>query len=310
MGAIGDRAGDRYGVVTSEDLADLGVSRAAQCRWTARGYLRRQYPGVFAVGWGELTVRGQWLAAVLSFRGGAFLSHRSAAELWGFGPPRLPIELTVARGMGGGRARCRVHESRHLAAEDVTIRERIPVTTVARTLIDLAPRGSRPRGRELIRIEDMAVAAIRKGMTTLDALRDMAVRGQSRPGASAFRAMVARLDPEMLATRSHGERLLRRIVRRWNLPAFESNATICGYEVDALWRAERQIVELDGRAYHSDAESFERDRRRDATLQRAGYSVLRISYRMVRDEPEAVADTLRTILAAAAAAGPRRRRNP
>jgi very-short-patch-repair endonuclease len=98
-------------------------------------------------------------------------------------------------------------------------------------------------------------------------------------------------------TRSALERRFVEFCREQNLPAPVLNAAVAGFQVDAIWPGERLIVELDGFAFHRTRGSFERDRIRDADLQLAGYRVLRITSRRLEREPEAVARTLRSLLA-------------
>ena len=98
-------------------------------------------------------------------------------------------------------------------------------------------------------------------------------------------------------TRSKAERALLDLVTRGGLPRPQTNVRVVGHEVDTLWRSERLIVEVDGYAYHSHREAFERDRRRDAELQAAGYRVLRVTWRRIASEPESLLVTLAQALA-------------
>ncbi len=88
------------------------------------------------------------------------------------------------------------------------------------------------------------------------------------------------------------------LIRAARLPAPRTNAHVNGYEVDLLWPEQRLIVEVDGFAFHSTRKAFERDRARDAQLQAAGYRVLRITWRQIQDEPEALIATLAVSLQA------------
>ena len=101
-------------------------------------------------------------------------------------------------------------------------------------------------------------------------------------------------EPEF--TRSEGERRLRPLCKAANLPAPRMNARVAGHEVDAYWPAQRLIVEIDGYRYHGTRRAFERDRRKDAELQAAGYRVVRITYRRLRHEPYSVTAQLGALL--------------
>jgi very-short-patch-repair endonuclease len=111
---------------------------------------------------------------------------------------------------------------------------------------------------------------------------------------------VTRTEPRL--TRSEAERRLLELSRDARLPEPETNATVLGYEVDFLWREQRLIVEVDGFAFHSTRAAFERDRRRDALLQDAGFRVLRVTWGQIADEPVALAVMLARATASAAAA--------
>lgn len=147
----------------------------------------------------------------------------------------------------------------------------ITVTTPGRTLLDLAG------------IVDDAVL--------VRAANEARLAG--RLPADEFAAMVKRmpgrlervLAPKAAPTRSVFEDAFLRFVRRHGLPLPEVNQRVAGHEVDMLWRRERLIVELDGRAYH-DNHAFERDRERDAELQLAGERVLRVTNRQLEGAPE------------------------
>jgi len=92
------------------------------------------------------------------------------------------------------------------------------------------------------------------------------------------------------------------LIRAARLPAPLTNTKIGAYEVDFLWPAERLVVEVDGFAFHGPRAAFERDRRRDAELQALGYRVLRITWRRLVEEPEAVVALIAAALSAARSA--------
>lgn len=106
-------------------------------------------------------------------------------------------------------------------------------------------------------------------------------------GAGALRGLVGRQDGPSL-TRSEAEELLLGLVRRAQLPNPRANALVGRYEVDMLWRSEGLAVEVEGYAFHSSPRAFERDRRRDAELPAAGLRLLRVTWRQIVDEPEAL----------------------
>jgi hypothetical protein len=218
------------------------------------------------------------MAAVLACGPEAALSHRSAAALWPMGVRwRIPVEVSAptAHGIPGVLAhRCRVLEA--------TREFGIPVTTPVRTLFDLAGT-----------VDDaMLIRAVNEAR--------LAGRLPPHDFAALVERMPRRLErllaPHGAPTRSIFEDEFLRFVRRYGLPLPEVNQRVAGHEVDMLWRRERLIVELDGRAYH-DEHAFERDRERDADLQVAGHRVVRVTWARLTGAPAREAVRLASMLA-------------
>jgi very-short-patch-repair endonuclease len=278
----------QHGVVTRPQLMDTGLTDQGIGRRVEEGWLHRVHQGVYAVGRPTLTLEGRFIAAVLSCGPGAALSHIAAAILWGLLKERGPrIDVTVPR---GGQRRRRgvviVHRSA-LPEADITTNDGIPVTTPARTLIDLADVLTR---RQLERALDEA-AYLRLDLSGL----------QPRPGrrgSGVLASVLAEHLPGTTRTRSELEERMLNLCDRFRLPTPEVNAAIEGYEVDFLWRSQRLIVETDGWAAHGTRRAFERDRRRDADLTAAGWRVVRISYARLEREPEWVAERIAKALRA------------
>jgi hypothetical protein len=166
---------------------------------------------------------------------------------------------------------------------------------VARTLVDLAEViGARPLERALDQAEVLRLFDAR-------AIEDILGRSHGRPGAAALRTALVRHDPGATLTRSELEERFLAICAEAALPRPAVNATLLldegAIEVDFLWRAERLIVETDGRAAHGTSAAFEADRERDRRLLLAGWDVVRWTWRAVTARPGEVAATLRTLLA-------------
>jgi hypothetical protein len=201
------------------------------------------------------------------------------------------IEVTSPR--AGGIA-LRSVKARHgdLAPADVTSRHRIPITTVARTMLDIAETGP---PRELDRALDEAIRLRRFRWRDLDELR---ARAHGRRGLKPLTAALQALEPARARTKSDLEIEGLSLIHGFDLPPAEVNRRLLGYEVDLLWRDRRVVVELDSHRFHSTPSEFERDRRRDADLQAAGFRVLRFTWRQVTGQPGWVADRIRATLAA------------
>ena len=232
------------------------------------------------------------MAAVLACGEGAVLSHRTAAAQWGLRRSSgARIDVTVSR-TGRRLSGITIHRTRHLPPHHVTSLDGIPVTSVARTLLDLS---AVVRPAELERaIEE----AERLRIFDLTALNEVIEAGRGRHGRSTLMAAVQEATaPE--PTREELEARFRTLCRAHGIPLPAVNTWVEGFEVDACWQHERLIVELDGWEFHRTRAAFERDRRRDAVLQLAGYRVLRVSWRRLQDEPAEVANTVHTLLQAA-----------
>jgi very-short-patch-repair endonuclease len=283
-------AARQHGVVTRRQLHALGLDDSSIARRKSTARLHQLHRNVYAVGRTDLTTEGRYLTAVLAYGNRAVLSHRSAAVLWRICPECGPrIDVTVPS--GGSRARrppIVVHRS-PLGASDRMVRERIPVTTPARTIIDLADCSSR---RELERAIDEALY-LHLDLTSV----------QPFPGRKGAGLLAEVLDTHAggtTRTRSDFEELLLALCDGQALPRPLVNQLISGYEVDFVWPEARLIVEADGWSVHRRRSAFERDRRRDAALQVAGWRVIRITWRRLISEPELVARQLAQLLRGAA----------
>jgi very-short-patch-repair endonuclease len=234
------------------------------------------------------------MAAVLASGPGAVLSHRSAAALWGIrSNASSSIEVTVPR-RSDFRGRIRRH-SASLPADEMTIYEGIPVTTVPRTIFDLATVSS----------EQGVEAALRESeyLQLYDrlSLPHLLERYPGHRGNRVIRTCLTRRAETPGRIRSRLEERFLPFLRRHRLPAPRLNAWIeaggRSFQVDCLWADWKQVVELDGYQGHGTRIAFREDRARDRALQVAGYSVTRIAWNQLDDEPAAIAADLRTLLA-------------
>lgn len=238
---------------------------------------------------------GRETAAVLACGSRAVLSHRSAAGVWELDDlPAGTVEVTVPGACRRSRKGIAIHSAR-LDPVDVATRAGLPVTTPSRLVLDLA---SRLETRALERLVNEV--GVRR-LATLAQIRAALDRGGTRSGVAHLRGLLDRLDgPRLL--RSEAEARMLDLIRRSDLPIPATNARLGRHEVDFLWRAQRLAAEVDGFAFHSSRQAFERDRIRDADLQAAGYRVVRITWRRIVDEPEATVAQLAVLLAAGAPA--------
>jgi very-short-patch-repair endonuclease len=273
-------AARQHGVVTTAQLVAAGVRRGAIAHRVQRGWLAPLFRGVYRVG-PIAAPRGREMAAILACGTNAVLSHHTAAALWEIRPHTGDVHVTVAGRQPRNKPGLHIHRSHSLNA---AVKDGLPLTTPARTLIDLAPH---LRQHELDRATEQTQLL---GLASRD---EIAAQLEKQRGV---RALHAALHDEPTLTRSEAERRLLDLVREARLPRPETNAMVGGYEVDMLWRKHRLVVEVGGFAFHSGRAAFERDRRRDAALQAAGYRVVRFTWRQITRESHAVVAMLATLL--------------
>jgi Protein of unknown function (DUF559) len=250
---------------------------------------------VYAVGHVAVTARGRQLAAVLACGPGALLSHRSAAELWGVGPSSPRPEVTAPR-YRRQRAGIAVHRSRSIGPADVAVEDAIPVTSVARTLVDLAEVLSERRLADAV--HEAEVRRLFDG-ATVEAILE---RLPGRPGHARLRRVLGAYGAGPAPTRSEAERRFLDLCARAGLPAPQANVPIGGLEVDFLWRAIGVAVEVDGVAAHHTRRAFHADRRRDRLLAARGIQVVRVTWSDLVDEA-ALGRELAAVLDARSKAG-------
>jgi very-short-patch-repair endonuclease len=230
------------------------------------------------------------MAAVLAYGPGTVLSHRAGGAHWQIVRPAGPCEVTIATPRRS-RPGVKVHRAA-LPSDERTIHDGIPVTTVPRTLFDLAavlPQRQLERG-----INEAEVLHLWDELSLAHLLH----RYPRHKGNKAVRAALQQRRQGSSATKSDLEEMFLALIDAAGIPRPEINAFVEGFEVDAVWRDARLVMELDGRDAHGTALAFERDRERDRVLQVAGWRPVRITYRQMRDAPRAVIDDVRRLRAA------------
>ena len=235
---------------------------------------------VYAVGHRTLTVDGWRWAAVLAGGEAARLSHGDGLAAWGLlTSSGSRFHVTVPRGArrSGKRGRVHVHVS-ELTAEDVGVVRGIPVTSVARSIVDHAATAAPERIEEAI---DQAITLGLYDQTSIDAQL-----ARARPGTAVVRRVLAGRHPQAEAVKSRWERRMLRLVREAGLPRPEVNAWLADLRCspDLLWRERRLVVEWDSWEFHRGRAAFEHDRRQTLDLQAAGFTVLRFTWRHVHGD--------------------------
>lgn len=288
LGALVTR---QFGVVSRGQLYDLGYDRGAIGHWLKTGRLVRLHQGVYAVGHERLTMRGRWMAATLTGGPGAVLSHFAAARLLDLHPSnRATIEITVDAPPRKRRRGRLLVNCMTLHQDDVTTVDGIAVTSVTRTLVDLAghmhPEQLRRCFEQAQRMDVLDLAALR---ATID-------RSAGRKGVHLVRTLGAEDHSTAARARSVLEARFLDFIRERGLPIPTVNCVVEGYDVDAHWPGTRLVVELDSFLHHSGRTEFDKDREKWIRLKALGYEVVSVTDPLLRSEPDLLEQTIRTQL--------------
>ncbi len=283
----------QLGVVSAAQLYALGFTYEQIKSLIRRGWLHRIYHNVYAVGHRHLVDRAYLVAAWLSVGPDSFLSHRTAAALWGLRAINVhAIEVTVPGAGGRRRSDLRLHRTRRKPhPDDIRTRGLVRVSSVPRLLVELAPRESPAE------VERLVTVAVQKRLLRLDArdglarLESALARHDRWPGMSRLTAALAgyrRTEDHKSNLELAFDRLLD---RHPEIPDPERNIQIDCWEIDRFWPARNLAVELDGRPYHVAVRDMEKDRVKDAALQRLGFIPLRFTdFRFEHDPPGILRD--------------------
>jgi hypothetical protein len=271
-------AAPQHGVVSRQQLLATGVTRRQIAARLRAGRLHRMYAGAYAVGHRSRTPEAVWAAAVLACREGATLSHRSAAALWRLARDGALPAVTTSRGL---RTPGIEHHRATLAQRDRTVHRGIPVTSVARTLADLAHVLDDDRLEQAVRDAQFA------GRWEEDAIRDALTR---RP-STRLAAYLGDIAPMQT-------RLEHRFLRLCDRHRIPRPLTQHGHRprLDFVWPQHRVVVEVDGWEAHRTRVAFQRDRATTNALLLDGFLVLRFTWEDVNRRPELVATQVRRAL--------------
>ena len=299
----------QHGVVTHEQLRELGMSAGAIRQRRENGRLHRLGTGVYAVGRPELGMKGRWMKATLQCGPHSLLSHRSAAALWGIRKPEPgPIEVIVPPHLARRRPGIRV---RRIAAPPTARAvgeglvgfgpdprrwcyrrpiDNIPVTGPIVVLVDLAAQ--LPLGQ----VEAAVNEADHLDLVDPETLRASLDWLPYRPGRRRLCALLDRATCTL--TTSELERRFLPLVREAGLPAPDTQQQLGRHRVDFHWEKLGLVVETDSLRYHRTAFKQDADKRRDNRNMRLGLATLRFTHGHVRYEPRYVRTELRTTAAA------------
>lgn len=291
-------AGRQLGVVSRAQLDALGFTKSQVERRVQQGRLHPLFHHVYAVGHRRIIDRAHLLAALFSLGPSAFLSHRTAAAVWGLRAVNLhAIELTVPGSGGRRRPGLTVHRCESEPHRDeVRLHVELRVSSVPRMLIELAHRET-PR-----ELERLVTLGVRRRLLRPDAgdgratIEATLARHHGRRGMTRLRAALA----TYLRTEDHKSELElafdRMLAEHPDIPPPRRNIHIDVWELDRFWPEHRLAVELDGRPYHIAAADMERDRFKNNALQRLGVTPLRFTDFRVEHDQRRILDDLRHFL--------------
>lgn len=287
LDVLDDFLRDHDGVVTLRQAQECGLSRFAVQRLVQSGHWRRCARGVFFVDDRPFTDAARIRAAVWSNGDRAVASGLAAAwwlELTKFAPAL--VEVTVPRVSNHTRRAGVRLRRRDLNAADVAERRGLGVTALPLTVVEAAVRvGGGPQ------LVDRAL----QRHTQLPALWNAHLRNKGRHGSPAARRLLQAADD---GTRSEAERLMVRLLKAARITGWSANQRVAGYEVDILFRTAKVAIEIDGFAFHSDAESFQRDRTKQNAIALIGYQVLRFTWLDLVEYPDRVLSEVKRAIGA------------
>jgi very-short-patch-repair endonuclease len=281
-------ADSAHGVVTRKELLRARVTPEEIRQRLRSGALLREYPGVYRVGHRAPSVEARYMAAVKACGEGARLSGRAAGHLLGIlkgSPPAPEVTAPTERRVEG----VRTHRERHPLPRnsDVTAWRGIPMTTPARTLVDLAA---------VLSEDELARACHEAGVhhrTTPAQVEAVLKRRPNSPGAGKLRAV---LRGRVAVTLSRLEKRFLERLRRAGLPLPETNRAAGSKRVDCRWPEHRLTVELDSYTYHRSRHAWEQDRRREREAYARGDEFRRYTYGDVFERPEQMLTELGALL--------------
>lgn len=300
METIGAVAGIQHGVVSRSQLRRLGVDRGAVRRWVAAGVLEPVTPRVLRLTGAARTFRQRCAAAVLDAGRGALVSQVTAASLWnlpGFSEGAIHVSRHQSDSHRSSRLAA-VHHPRLLPPHHATVLDGIPVTTVARTLFDLAGCVHPQRAERALD------NALTRGYVTLEPLRRVTIEllERGRTGSTLMRSLLAERGAGHIPPASGLEARFLALVVAAGLEIPEGQVDV-GAEtwiarVDYFYRRLRLVIEIDSDLHHTSKLDRESDARRDAALEAAGFEVVRFTEHQLRNCPEEVVAAVRNALKA------------
>ncbi|MGC5255105.1 DUF559 domain-containing protein [Gordonia sp. DT218] len=277
--AVRRHLADRDGVITLRDALGCGLSRAAVKRKVASGEWVREATGVYRAADHSRTPRARVRIAVASVGTRAILCGPIAAWWHGL-VDDFPESITVAsETKGHHRGAVAWVRIRHRKYDDVDVVESdgVRVTAVPVTVLDTAAETGRSQAVD---------NTLLRRRVSLDELAGAHARYPRRVGVASTRRLLEALES---GARSEAERAAVDVFRSRGISGWCANTMVCGFLADFVFDAEKVIVEMDGFAFHRDAEVFQRDRTKRNTWLAAGFTTLNFTWDDITTRPHDVA---------------------
>jgi Transcriptional regulator, AbiEi antitoxin len=280
------------GIISHGQLREIGFTDSEIRGLVRRGYLHRIHRGVYAVGHRNLTPRAHLFAAQLALGPDSFLSHRTAAALWGLREiATKQIEVTTVAAGTHKREGLIVHRTdKSPHPSEIRVVPPLRYSSALRVLIELADR---EKDQEL---ERMFTVAIRKNMLDVHKLEWAFERHARRPGLAKLKRVADPYRPRPDGKSGLERAFDRGLVHHPEIPEPQQNIYIGGWEIDRYWPPERVALELDGRPWHIAVREMERDRLKDIKLQLLEVKPMRVTDSRFEHDPAGVYADLLALL--------------
>jgi hypothetical protein len=294
--AIAQIAAGQHSVFSLDQATAAGMTRKRMRHLIDRGVYVRVAREVFAVGGSPVTWKRAVMIAVLTVGEDAAASHQTAAELWGLTGFRSgEIDVVVERWDRVHRG-FSVHESRDLVDTDIELTGGIPVTSPARTVVDLGATAP-------WLVESALETGVRKGLITLADVELFVARvaRRGRQGVGVIRPFIEARRRWDASTESQLEDLFLRVITAAGIPEPEAQFVVNSDEgfvcrADFAYPRHQLLIELDSEAHHMDRLTFRRDRDKQNRAELLGWRFLRYTWFDLTERPDTVENQLRRAL--------------
>lgn len=270
-GRVAELAGRQRTIVSHVQLLGLGGSRRVIAHWVSSGRLQIVFHGIYSIVAGDLPLLALEQAALLACGDRAFLSHHTAAFIWGMrnGHP-AEVDVSVVARRCSSRKGIRVHELKAIDRGEVQRHEGLWMSSPARALLEIAA------SRSVSELADALEAGLAGKVLKPREVQAVLARHRGYRGVGRLAELLAGGGGEVIS-KSRAEKAFIKLIREAGLPMPAVNQRFGNLEPDFFWRRERLVVEIDGYPFHSGPRSLYKDREKDLVLRDARIDVMRFT---------------------------------